>query len=124
MEVNVSNMPKNKLYKFADRSYVWKTMLYETRDGNYKDMNPKEYTEVYRIDGTGLMRRIASGRLVNNPSINDYDSRFSIFDYDQDMELSFFVEEPFKEANLEDLYKLQQSITRTYEQKQASRGRH
>ncbi len=123
MKVNVSNMPMNKLYKFADRSYVWTTQLYETRNGNYKDTTPKEYTEVYRIDGSGLFTRVASGRLVDNPAINDYDHRFSIFDYDQDMMLSFFVEEPFKEANLDELYKLQKAIARSYESNQKNNGK-
>ena len=114
MELNVSNMPMNKLYKFADNSFVWSVMLNETRNGNYQQEKPFKFTEVYRIDGTGFMKRVASGRLVDNPAINDYEHRFSIFDYDNDMELSFFVETPFKEAELADLYKMRDAISRSY----------
>lgn len=114
MKVNVSNMPINKLYKFADDSFVFSTMLKETRGGNYPQNTPTKFTEVYRIDGNGFMQRVASGNLVDNPSINDYDHRFSIFDYDKDMALSFFVETPFEEADLNDLYKLRDSISRSY----------
>lgn len=115
MGINVSNMPMNKLYKFGDNSYVWTVLLKQTREGNYISSEPKKYTEVYRLDGNGNLVRIASGRLVDNPSINDYDNRFSIFDYDKDYDLSFFVEQPFKEANLDDLYKLRNAISKEYE---------
>lgn len=106
--MNVSNMPMDKLYKFADNSYVWSTMLYETRNGNYKNDKPSKYTEVFRIDGNGLLSRVASGRLVDNPSINDYEHRFAIFDYDNDTTYSFFVETPFREANLDELYEIKE----------------
>ena len=121
MEINVSNMPMNKLYKFADNSFVWSVMLSETRGGNYKQNTPTKFTEVYRVDGTGFMIRAASGRLVDNPAINDFNHRFSVFDYDNDMELSFFVEMPLKEATLDDLYMLRDSIARSYEEKNSRR---
>ena len=114
MAINVSNMPMNKLFKFGENSYVWSVMLNETRDGNYHNSEKRKYTEVYRIDANGNLVRIASGSLIDNPSINDYDNRFSIFDYDQDSGYSFFVEQPFKEANLDDLYKLRDSIAKSY----------
>ena len=114
MGLNVSNMPMNKLYKFAEGSYVWSTMLKETREGNYPSNQPSKFTEVYRIDGNGILTRVASGRLVDNPSINDFDKRFSISDYDQDYILSFFVEEPLKEADLSELYKLRDAIATGY----------
>ncbi len=114
MRLNVSNMPMNKLYKFDNNSYVWSVMLKETRGGNYPSNEPSKFTEVYRIDGTGSLVRVASGRLVDNPSINDFDHRFSIFDYDADCDYSFFVEMPLQEANLDELYKLRDAIATNY----------
>ena len=113
MKVNVSNMPMDKLYKFNDNSFVWSTMLSETRGGYFKQEKPSKFTEVYKIDETGFMKRVASGRLVDNPAINDFDHRFSIYDYDNDMDFSFFVK-TFEEADLEDLYKMRDSIDKSY----------
>ena len=114
MGLNVSNMPMNKIHKFSDNGYVWSIMLNETRGGNYSTNEPKKYTEVYRIDSDGFLIRVASGRLVDNPSLNDYEHRFSIFDYDKDCDLTFFVEKEFKEVSLDDLFKLQKAIPQKY----------
>ena len=114
MSVNVSNMPMNRLYKFGDNSYVWSVMLNETREGIYRNDESRKYTEVYRIDENGVLTRIASGSLVDKPSTNDYDKRFAIYDYDKNCVLSFFIEKPISEVNLDDLYKLRDSIPKDY----------
>ena len=114
---NVSTMSMYKLYKFSDDSFVWSTMLNETRGGSYRQDKPFKFTEVYRIDNSGDLFRIASGRLIDNPAINDFDHRFSIYDYDKDLSLTFFVTCPFKEANLEDLYNLRNAISQEYQEK-------
>ena len=114
MALNVSNMPMNRLYKFADNSYVWSIMLKETRGGNYRESEPSKYTEVYKIDATGRLMRETSGRLVSNPDAMDPNKRFAIFDPDADCCYSFFVETPLEEANLDELYKLRDAIARSY----------
>ena len=113
MKVNVSNMPLGKLYKFDDNRYVIKLKLTETRGGNYPSNEPHVFTEVYQIDGMGFMERIVSGNLINNRSVFDFDKNFAIFDYDQDTSYSFGVTE-FKEASLEELYKLRAAVEREY----------
>ena len=118
MKTNVSNMPLNKLYKFADDSFVWSTMLTETRGRSYIQNEPMKFTEVYRIDDTGFMKRAASGKLVDKQGNNDYEHRFVIHDYDNDMDFSFFVETPFEEANLDDLYKMREAVTKSDQEKQ------
>lgn len=115
MALNVSNINENTLYKFDDNRYVIKLPLTETRNGNYKTDKPRLFTEVYSIDGTGFMVRLASGALVNNPAVYDYSKDFAIRDYDNDELLSFAVTMPLKEANLEELRKLREAITRSYE---------
>ena len=42
MELNVSNMPLNTIYRFDTNKYVMSTMLKETRDGNYIANEPKK----------------------------------------------------------------------------------
>ena len=93
MKENVSNMPLNTVYKFGNNDYVWSIMLNQTRNGQNKQEKPTRYTEVYRIDRDGLMKKIASGRLIENPD-SDYSRRFVIYDYDQDTNLSFFIDGP------------------------------
>jgi len=115
MALNVSNMPMNTLYKFANNSYVWSIMLKETRGGNYRDTESSKYTEVYRIDDTGRLLRETSGRLVSNPDAMDFNKRFSIFDPDADCCYSFFVETPLEEVNMHELYRLRDAIARSYE---------
>ena len=117
MKVNVSNMPLGTLYKFDDNRYVIALMLYETRNGNYKSKEPSRFTEVYQIDGDGYMSRMASGSLVNNPDVFDFDKNFSIMDYDMDMNINFAVNGGLKETSLEELYKLRDAIARSYEEK-------
>ncbi len=114
MERNVSNMPLNTLYRFDDNRYVWTVELNETRAGNYKSKEPIKLTEVYVVDGSGLMSRLVSGRLNVNPAINDFNHRFSIFDYDKDTEYSFMIKGPFREAKLDEVYKLRDIIEREY----------
>ena len=119
MKTNVSNMPLNKLYKFADGSFVWATMLNETRGGLFKQDEPSRFTEVFQIDSDGFFERIASGRVVDTPGNTDYDHRFVIYDYDKNITLSFFVTKRFKEATLKDLYGLKEAISKNNEKKRS-----
>ncbi len=114
MKNNVANMPMNTLYKFDDNRYVIALMLNNTRNGNYPMNEPKRFTEVYQIDPDGLMSRVASGSLVNNPAVYDFDKNFSIMDYDMDELISFNVTMPLQEVGLDELYKLRNSIARSY----------
>lgn len=112
MEINVSNMPVGKLYQISDKRYVIKLLLKETRRGNYPSNEPSEFIEVYEKDDNEYMHRVASGGLVNNPSVFDFNKHFAIFDYDQDMIIHFDVEK--FELVPQELSKVMEAIQREY----------
>ena len=96
-EVNLGNMPQGQLYEYADGCYVWKIMRTNgTRGANYlrTDPEPREYTEVFRMENDGKLGIVWSGRLETNPGVFnekclDSQGRFSIFSYDQDTAARF-----------------------------------
>ena len=114
MEVNVSNMPINTLYRFDTNKYVWSTMLNETRNGHYKQSEFTKFTEVYEITNEGYMNLIASGKLVDNPDVFDYSKEFAIFDYDKDDTISFRVTMFLEELDIKELNELREAIARNY----------
>ncbi len=113
MKINVSNMPINTLYKFDDNKYVMALMLKETREGGYPSNKASRFTEVYQIDDTGFISRIASGKLIDNPSVYDFDKLFAIKDMDMDTIMSFAVTKPLKEVNLNELYQVKEAISKS-----------
>ena len=108
--INVSNMPENVLYKFDNDRYVIAFRLNETRNGAYHFDEPTRITEVYTILGNGLMDRIASGRLVDNPSVFNYNEKFAINDYERDDMITFGVTMPLQQAGVEEFKKLREKI--------------
>ena len=110
MEYNVSNIPINTLYKFADNKYIIALMLNETRNGNYYKEEPRRFTEVYEIRGPEFMSRIASGLFVDNPNVYDYNKGFAIRDLDSNDTFSFEVTMPLEEANLDEINKVRDTI--------------
>ncbi len=113
MKNNVANMPMNTLYKFDNNQYVIALMLNQTRNNSFPLKEPKKVTEVYQIDPDGVMTRIASGELINNPNAYDFDKMFAIKDYDMDTIISFKVNEPFEEVKLNELYKVRDSVNKS-----------
>ena len=114
MELNVSNIPMNTLYKFGDNYYVISLMLDQTRNNTYPLDKPKRFTEVYKLDPDGIMTRVTSGILVDNSAAYNFNEEFAIRDYDMDDIFSFKVNMPLKEVGLEELYKVRDAIARSY----------
>ena len=114
MEVNVSNMPINTLYRFDTNRYVFSTMLNETRNGNYKQEDATRFTEVYEITDEGYMSLVASGKLIDNPNVFDYSKEFAIRDYDRDDVISFKVTMFLEEVGIKELHELREAIARNY----------
>ena len=110
MELNVSNMPLNTIYRFDTNKYVMSTMLKETRGGNYIANEPKKFIEVYQFDLDGVLERIASGTLIDNPDVYDFNRDFAIKDQDNDMVLSFKVPIRLEKVDLDELYQLRRGI--------------
>ncbi len=116
MKVNVSNMPNNILYQFSDDCLVYTKEV----DYKYPLQKSNKITEVIRLEGDEEYEdvfRIASGELVDDPNGNDYDNRFVIKDFGKGLNLTFYVTSPFKEATLEDLFKLRRAIQKQNKQK-------
>ena len=116
-KMNVMNIKPYNLYKFANNHYIWKIILRSTRNGNYVGNKYKDFTEVYKIDENGLMTKVASGYLINNPNTFDYNKEFAIFDYDQCTSINFNIEMPLIKANVNELKLLREEIAREYKSK-------
>lgn len=114
MEINVKNMPLDTVYRFDTNKYVMATMLKETRDGNYPLNEEKRFTEVYQIDNDGALNRIASGTLIDDPDVYDFNHEFAIRDYDKEMSVSFNVTMHLQEVGLDELYELRAAIEKNY----------
>ena len=114
MEINVSNIPLDTVYRFDVNKYVLATMLDSTREGEYPLKEAKKFTEVYQIDEDGTLSRIASGELINDPSVYDFNRGFTIKDYDKDMNISFKVTMKLEEVGLDKLYELRSLVEKNY----------
>ncbi len=110
MQYNVSNMPLNTFFRFDTNRYVFSTMLFETRNGNYKLDKPTKFTEVYEIGMDGSMKLVASGRLIENPSVYDYTTNFAIMDYDQDDTIQFHISMYLQEVSKEELKEIREAV--------------
>ena len=114
MKMNVKNIPLNTVYRFDVNKYVLSTMLDRTRDGQSIFTEPKKFTEIYQISEDGVLLRIASGTLIDNPEVYDFNRGFAIKDYDKDMILSFKVPFELQEVGLKELYELRLAIEKNY----------
>ena len=105
MRLNVSNIPLNTVYKFNCDSYIIAVMLNETRRGKYRLREPKRFTEIYQ-NNDGVMVRVVSGEIVDNPRLYNYDRNFAIFDYDTNEVYNFNVDMPLIDVTSDELYKI------------------
>ena len=101
----ITNIPLNKVFKFSENRYVWKTTRNSTRKGNY---DGKEYisTEIFTKDKLGKISCIWDGQLVTNPSLYkkdglDNNNCFRIFSYDMDCGANFEQKIELVEAPIE-----------------------
>ena len=114
MEINVSNIPLNTIYKFDVNKYIWTTMLTESRDGSIKHNNPVKYAEVYEITKEGYMKLLASGKLVHNKNNDGYSQGFAIEDYNEKSKTDFRITMYLREVTLRELYELRDAIAFNY----------
>ena len=114
MELNVKNMPLNTIYRFDTNRYVLSTMLTETRGENYPLKEPTKFIEVFQIEDDGRLHRSASGTLVDNPDVYDFNHEFAIRDYDKDMVVSFKVSTHLEEVPIDELYDLRSAIEKNF----------
>ena len=110
MEINVSNMAINTLYRFDTNKYVWTTKLSETRGGTHKEGGSFDVTEVYEITNEGYIKLVASGKLNVNPNNNE----FEIFDYDKETTTSFKVTMHMQQVSLNELHEIRDAVARNY----------
>ena len=113
MEVNVSNIPLNTLYRFDINKYIWKTKIHETRGGKHKQDIPFIVTEVYEITQEGFFRLVASGKLTTEPGKRDF-REFGIFDYDKNVTNNFKTTMHLEELKLNEWYELRDAVRKTY----------
>jgi len=114
VEINVSSIPLNTIYRFDVNKYIWSTMLSESRDGSIKHKKPIKYTEVYEITKDGYMRLVASGNLVHNKSNDGYSQGFAIENNDDKSKTDFRVTMYLHEVTLRELYELRDAIAFNY----------
>ena len=112
MELNVWNIPINKLYRFDTNKYIYKTKLSETRGGSHKEKGTFEVVEVYELTMEGYTRLVASGKMVDEPLNRQNEREFQIFDYDKNETIPFKVSMYLQEVTLKELYELREGIAR------------
>lgn len=109
MEINISNMPENEVYRFDTNKYVISTMLKETRGNSVPLRESTKFFEVYKFDKDGTILRMASGTLIDSK-----DNSFSIKDLDNNMIINFKIAHKLELVPLKELYELRSSIERNY----------
>ena len=109
MKINVSNLPLNTLFQFDKNCYICSLMLDETRRHKYQLDNPKKFTEVYRVSDDGL-EILASGEVIDNPRLYNFDRNFAIFDYDNKDVVDFKITMPLKDITASDSHELDELI--------------
>ena len=109
MKINVSNLPLNRLYQFDNNHYICSMMLDETRRHKYQLDKPKRFTEVYRFSDDGI-EILASGEVVDNSKLYNFDRNFAIFDFDRNDTIDFNITMPLKDITLDKSYELSELI--------------
>lgn len=114
MELNVWNIPKNRIYRFDTNKYLYKTKLFETRGGKHIDDGYFDVAEVYELTMEGYTKLVASGKMTDEPLKRQSDREFEIFDYDDNKTYRFKVTMHLQEVSLDELYELRDGISRNY----------
>ena len=107
-------MPINALYQFDTNKYVYSTLLTESRGGSEKHEKPVLYTEVYEITNDGYRRLVASGKLVPNKDIPDYNLGFAIVDPDKKETIDFKISMYLTEMKINDFDELCDAVARNH----------
>ena len=106
MEINVSNLPFDKVYQFDTNKYIRTVIIGGERDGF---VARKVITDVFELNNDGNKHFLASGKVVKN-EYNDYSKGFIIKDIDNDEMIAFRIMMPLREVSYEELGAIKEEI--------------